>query len=188
MSGESDAGGNTVSSGGNQHHRDSVRRRTGVTLMAVNSAGDSVGIAAVLPMRGAVVGVAHPVVITFGHPVADRQAVERAIDVRSAPARTGKFEWLETTLCNGFPTGSGQRTAPWRSPWAAAHELRNGSGRRGRCRHREAHLHREHRWSPAGTGRRRYQRRTTGHIGEKKESCRPRWAGPSSRRPSAPTT
>ncbi|BCI90657.1 hypothetical protein NIIDMKKI_58630 [Mycobacterium kansasii] len=30
--------------------------RTGVTLMAVNSAGDSVGIAAVLPMRGAVVG------------------------------------------------------------------------------------------------------------------------------------
>lgn len=77
--------------------------RTGVTLMAVNSAGDSVGIAAVLPMRGAVVGVAHPVVITFGHPVADRQAVERAIDVRSAPARTGKFEWLDDNVVQWVP-------------------------------------------------------------------------------------
>ncbi|EUA15229.1 L,D-transpeptidase catalytic domain protein [Mycobacterium kansasii 732] len=77
--------------------------RSGVTLMAVNNAGGNLGIASVLPMRGALVGVAHPVVIIFGNPVADRQAVERAIDVRSAPARTGKFEWLDDNVVQWVP-------------------------------------------------------------------------------------
>jgi lipoprotein-anchoring transpeptidase ErfK/SrfK len=51
-------------------------------------------IASVLPARGEVVGVAHPVVVTFRAPVTDRGAVERAIDLKSSPAMTGKFEWL----------------------------------------------------------------------------------------------
>lgn len=41
------------------------------------------GVAAVLPANGAVVGVAHPVVVTFSAPVLDRRAAERAIRVTS---------------------------------------------------------------------------------------------------------
>jgi lipoprotein-anchoring transpeptidase ErfK/SrfK len=60
-------------------------------------------IASVLPTRGEVVGVAHPVVVTFGAPVADRHAAERAIDIKSAPAMTGKFEWLDNDVVQWAP-------------------------------------------------------------------------------------
>src|ERR1700750_1197905 len=52
-------------------------------------------IASVLPKQGDTVGVAHPVVVTFSAPVADRHAAERALDIKSVPAMTGKFEWPE---------------------------------------------------------------------------------------------
>jgi lipoprotein-anchoring transpeptidase ErfK/SrfK len=60
-------------------------------------------IASVLPTRGEVVGVAHPIVVTFTAPVADRRAAERAIDIRSAPAMTGKFEWLDNDVVQWVP-------------------------------------------------------------------------------------
>jgi lipoprotein-anchoring transpeptidase ErfK/SrfK len=60
-------------------------------------------VASVLPTRGEVVGVAHPVVVTFRAPVANRRAAERAIDVRSEPARTGKFEWLDNDVVQWVP-------------------------------------------------------------------------------------
>jgi lipoprotein-anchoring transpeptidase ErfK/SrfK len=60
-------------------------------------------IASVLPTRGEVVGVAHPVVVTFTAPVADRRAAERAIDIKSAPAMTGKFEWLDNDVVQWVP-------------------------------------------------------------------------------------
>jgi lipoprotein-anchoring transpeptidase ErfK/SrfK len=60
-------------------------------------------IASVQPMRGAVVGVAHPVVVTFRTPVADRRAAERAIDIKSTPAMTGKFEWLDDDVVQWAP-------------------------------------------------------------------------------------
>jgi lipoprotein-anchoring transpeptidase ErfK/SrfK len=60
-------------------------------------------IASVLPTRGEVVGVAHPVVVTFTAPVADRRAAERAIDIKSAPAMTGKFEWLDNNVVQWVP-------------------------------------------------------------------------------------
>jgi lipoprotein-anchoring transpeptidase ErfK/SrfK len=60
-------------------------------------------IASVLPTRGQVVGVAHPVVVTFTAPVADRRAAERAIDIKSAPAMTGKFEWLANDVVQWVP-------------------------------------------------------------------------------------
>jgi lipoprotein-anchoring transpeptidase ErfK/SrfK len=41
------------------------------------------GVESVLPANGAVVGVAHPVVVTFTAPVADRAAAERSIRVIS---------------------------------------------------------------------------------------------------------
>lgn len=60
-------------------------------------------IASVLPARGAVVGVAHPVVVTFSAPVDDRRAAERALDIKSAPAMTGKFRWLENDVVQWVP-------------------------------------------------------------------------------------
>lgn len=60
-------------------------------------------IASVLPTRGEVVGVAHPVVVTFTAPIADRRAAERAIAIKSAPAMTGKFEWLDNDVVQWVP-------------------------------------------------------------------------------------
>jgi len=55
------------------------------------------------PAQGAVVGVGHAVVVTFGRPVADRTATERAIRIGSAPAMTGNFEWLESNVVQWVP-------------------------------------------------------------------------------------
>jgi len=60
-------------------------------------------VASVLPTRGEVVGVAHPVVVTFRAPVANRHAAERAIEVKSAPAMTGRFEWLDNDVVQWVP-------------------------------------------------------------------------------------
>jgi lipoprotein-anchoring transpeptidase ErfK/SrfK len=60
-------------------------------------------IASVLPTQGEVVGVAHPVVVTFNAPVADRRAAERAIDIKSVPVMTGKFEWLDDDVVQWVP-------------------------------------------------------------------------------------
>ncbi len=63
-------------------------------------------IASVLPARGQSVGVAHPVVVRFGAPVAGvagRHAAERALDIRSAPAMTGKYEWLDNDVVQWVP-------------------------------------------------------------------------------------
>jgi lipoprotein-anchoring transpeptidase ErfK/SrfK len=60
-------------------------------------------IASVLPSRGEVVGVAHPVVVTFRSPVTDRHAAERAIDITTTPAMTGTYEWLDDTVVQWTP-------------------------------------------------------------------------------------
>ncbi|OBF46820.1 hypothetical protein A5787_10935 [Mycobacterium sp. 852002-50816_SCH5313054-b] len=60
-------------------------------------------IASVLPARGSVVGVAHPVVVTFGAPVTNRRAAERAVQVTSAPPMTGKYEWLDDDVVRWVP-------------------------------------------------------------------------------------
>jgi lipoprotein-anchoring transpeptidase ErfK/SrfK len=74
----------------------------GVSLAAANQSF-RFAIASVLPTRGEVVGVAHPVVVTFSAPVANRHAAERAIEVKSAPAMTGKFEWLDNDVVQWVP-------------------------------------------------------------------------------------
>jgi lipoprotein-anchoring transpeptidase ErfK/SrfK len=74
----------------------------GVSLAAANQS-DRFAIASVLPTRGEVVGVAHPVVVTFSAPVANRHAAERAIEVKSAPAMVGKFEWLDNDVVQWVP-------------------------------------------------------------------------------------
>ena len=79
---------------------------TDVRLASVNLPHGDFAIASVLPMRGELVGVAHPVVVTFSRPIAnlaDRPAAERAIEVNSAPAMTGKFQWLDNDVVQWVP-------------------------------------------------------------------------------------
>jgi lipoprotein-anchoring transpeptidase ErfK/SrfK len=73
-----------------------------VSLTASNQSYAS-AIASVLPTRGETVGVAHPVVVTFRSPVANRHLAERALEVESAPAMTGKFEWLDNDVVQWVP-------------------------------------------------------------------------------------
>ncbi|HUE34089.1 MAG TPA: L,D-transpeptidase [Mycobacterium sp.] len=61
------------------------------------------GVAAVLPADGAVVGVAHPVVVTFTTPVTDRFAAERTIHVTSPSNMPGHFEWVENNVVQWVP-------------------------------------------------------------------------------------
>jgi lipoprotein-anchoring transpeptidase ErfK/SrfK len=60
-------------------------------------------VASVLPVDGAVVGVAHPVVVTFTAPVTDRGAVERSIRVSSPGNATGHFKWAENNVVQWVP-------------------------------------------------------------------------------------
>ena len=77
---------------------------SGVSTAAANQSF-GFAIASVLPTQGAVVGVAHPVVVTFGAPVTNRLAAERALSLRSTPAMTGRFEWLDSTVVQWTPDG-----------------------------------------------------------------------------------
>ena len=61
------------------------------------------GVASVLPTNGAVVGVAHPVVVTFTAPVIDRVAAERTIHVTSPSDMPGHFEWVENNVVQWVP-------------------------------------------------------------------------------------
>jgi lipoprotein-anchoring transpeptidase ErfK/SrfK len=79
-----------------------IAKPAGVSLAAANLS-PRFTIASVLPTSGDVVGVAHPVVVTFSAPVANRQAAERAIKIKSAPAMTGKFEWLDNDVVQWVP-------------------------------------------------------------------------------------
>jgi lipoprotein-anchoring transpeptidase ErfK/SrfK len=76
----------------------------GVSLAAANQSY-GFAVASVLPTRGALVGVAHPVVVTFNAPVADQHVAERAIEVKSVPGMTGKFEWLDNHVVQWVPDG-----------------------------------------------------------------------------------
>jgi lipoprotein-anchoring transpeptidase ErfK/SrfK len=60
-------------------------------------------VAYVSPANGAVVGVAHPVVVTFTAPVADRIAAERSIRVTSPSNTAGHFEWVENNVVQWVP-------------------------------------------------------------------------------------
>jgi lipoprotein-anchoring transpeptidase ErfK/SrfK len=79
-----------------------IAQPTDVNLAASNQPY-GLAVASVLPARGAVVGVAHPVVVRFRAPVANRRAAEHAIDVKSAPAMTGTFEWVDNDVVRWVP-------------------------------------------------------------------------------------
>lgn len=80
-----------------------IADRADVVMTAAHTVAAYPPITAVSPTRGAVVGVAHPVVVTFNGSVADRRAAERALTVRSVPAMTGSFEWLDNNVVQWVP-------------------------------------------------------------------------------------
>ena len=84
----------------------------GVSTAAANQANRLSGftIASIAPSPGEIVGVAHPLVVTFADRVTDRAAAERALDISSSvpltgqsvtgqsvtgQSVTGKFEWID---------------------------------------------------------------------------------------------
>lgn len=71
--------------------------------LAAASQSFGLAIVSVSPKPGDVVGVAHPVVVTFRAPVTDRRSTERALDIASAPAMTGRFEWVESNVVQWIP-------------------------------------------------------------------------------------
>ena len=75
----------------------------GVRPTATRYLDDDFAVASVLPRQGPPVGVAHPVVVTFRKPIANRRAAERTVAVKSTPTRTGHFEWLQTDVVQWIP-------------------------------------------------------------------------------------
>lgn len=79
-----------------------VAAPTDIRLAALTQPYGS-AVASVLPTRGEVVGVAHPVVVRFRAPVTNRRAAERAAQVTSAPPMTGKYEWVDDDVMRWVP-------------------------------------------------------------------------------------
>jgi lipoprotein-anchoring transpeptidase ErfK/SrfK len=55
------------------------------------------------PSEGATVGIAKPIVISFGAPVTDRAIAEQAIHISSDPPVPGKFYWMNDTQVRWRP-------------------------------------------------------------------------------------
>ena len=60
-------------------------------------------VASVQPINGSTVGVAHPIIVTFTRPVADRAAAERSITVTSPAQMSGRYEWRSDTTVAFLP-------------------------------------------------------------------------------------
>ncbi|AQT80046.1 hypothetical protein B1R94_13400 [Mycolicibacterium litorale] len=60
-------------------------------------------IASVAPTNGQLVGVAHPIVVTFSRPVTDRWAAQQSITVSSPADVRGRYEWLDDTTVQFVP-------------------------------------------------------------------------------------
>ena len=145
-------------------------------------------IASVLPAQDAVVGVAHPVVVTFRAPVADRRAAERALDIKSVPAMTGKFEWLENTVVQWVPDQF------WPAHSTVSLSMRGGLAttnfKTGPAVIGVANIS-DHTFTVTIDGvdagpPSNFRRRTTGPAGANRACSLPRWVGRSIRRLSAP--
>ncbi|GBE63861.1 membrane protein [Mycobacterium sp. MFM001] len=60
-------------------------------------------VASIQPANGTVVGVAHPVIVTFTGPVTDRAAAERSIKITSPTHTTGRFSWDDDHVVQWIP-------------------------------------------------------------------------------------
>ncbi len=61
-------------------------------------------VTAIEPAAGAVVGVAHPLTVRFGAPVADRSAAEQSLRITSPATPVGEFTWLGDSTMQWTPT------------------------------------------------------------------------------------
>lgn len=73
----------------------------GAAAIAPSVTADAV--ASVQPVNGQTVGVAHPIIVTFTGPVADRSAAEQSIKVTSPAEMTGRFEWRSDKVVQWTP-------------------------------------------------------------------------------------
>lgn len=74
-----------------------------VSLAAASQSIAPFPIASVSPTSAQAVGIAHPVVVTFRAPVANRPAAEQALKITSTPPMTGKYEWLDSKTVRWNP-------------------------------------------------------------------------------------
>ncbi|MGK2883136.1 MAG: L,D-transpeptidase [Mycobacterium sp.] len=74
-----------------------------VGAAAVPTDDPDFAVAAVSPPEGAVVGVGHPVQVTFAGAVADRQAAEQSIGIATSSDVTGHFTWLSSDTVEWTP-------------------------------------------------------------------------------------
>ena len=72
---------------------------------AADSASVNLPVASVQPAQGEVVGVAHPVTVTFKAPIADRDAAVRSIKISTSRDMTGQFTWANDHVVQWKPSG-----------------------------------------------------------------------------------
>jgi lipoprotein-anchoring transpeptidase ErfK/SrfK len=82
-----------------------VAASAGPAVASTPPATRAAGVASIQPASGAVVGVAHPVIVTFTGPVADRAATERAVTVTAPNHITGRFDWPAADVLEWKPDG-----------------------------------------------------------------------------------
>jgi len=82
-----------------------VAASAGPAVASIAPATRAAGVASIQPASGAVVGVAHPVIVTFTGPVADRAAAERAVTVTAPNHITGRFDWPAANVLEWKPDG-----------------------------------------------------------------------------------
>jgi lipoprotein-anchoring transpeptidase ErfK/SrfK len=73
------------------------------SMAAVAPPKATAAVASIQPANGQVVGVAHPIIVTFKSAVADRAAAERGIKVISPRSATGRFNWVEDNVVQWTP-------------------------------------------------------------------------------------
>ncbi len=78
---------------------------SGAAFAAVTPLTASLMAASIQPGRGQVVGVAHPITVSFTTPVANRTAVERIMKVTSSRPVEGRFTWLSDRVVEWTPQG-----------------------------------------------------------------------------------
>lgn len=72
--------------------------------LAALTTGNAAGtVASIRPAEGEVVGIAHPVIVTFTGPVASHTAAERSIVITSPANMTGHFIWPDNAVLQWIP-------------------------------------------------------------------------------------
>ncbi|RFD26348.1 hypothetical protein MUBE_05505 [Mycobacterium uberis] len=80
-----------------------VARSGSPSMAAVPTPKPTPKVASVLPANGAVVGVVHPIVVSFTTPVTDRIAAEQSIHITAPSNMNGHFEWLGGKVVQWVP-------------------------------------------------------------------------------------